>query len=319
MGAPQGPQFDERLGTNQAATRYVECSVPETAALLIVARLTVSSSYGQNVERPAGEQFDTVQFYLPGSSDVAYRVRTFALDHDIHVHQIGWPADRANDLVRTHLDRVYGQVLASVDTIALSSRSTQDVRDAGITAGELEVADAGRFAFWNPDGSRYATRSDPADRQGMKEVVYLGGIARFWLPDSWQIEMSPDDGGCFYDPAGSGTLRLNVLTFDSASAGRPPRLPDTLKAGDRPIDGGRLLAGHEFRVYERDDGADGTRLRFWQILQVLPGQCRMYVFSYARPIEDAGTLADELAMVDREIRRMIPYPERVQGKPHGPR
>ena len=38
---------------------------------------------------------------------------------------------------------------------------------------------------------------------------------------------------------------------------------------------------------------------------------RTYVFSYAYPIEDADRLADELAMVDREVRRMIPYPEPV--------
>jgi hypothetical protein len=36
---------------------------------------------------------------------------------------------------------------------------------------------------------------------------------------------------------------------------------------------------------------------------------RMYVFSYAYPIEDADRLADELAMVDREVCCMIPYPE----------
>jgi hypothetical protein len=141
--------------------RYLECSVPKTVALLIVARLTVSSSYRQNVEQPADERFDTVQFHLPGSGDTAYRVRTFALDHDIHVHQIGCPADRAHELARGHLDRVYGLVLASVNTIALSRQSTQDLRDAGTTSGELEVADGGRFAFWNPDGARYATRSDP--------------------------------------------------------------------------------------------------------------------------------------------------------------
>jgi hypothetical protein len=141
----------------------------ETVALLIAARLTLSSSYGQNVEQQAGEKFDTVQFYLPGSGDVAYRIRTFALDHDIHIHQIGCPANRAHELARTHLDRVYGEVLAAVNTIALSRRSTQDLRDAGIAVGELEVASAGRFAFWNPDGARFATRSEPAgpgERQG---------------------------------------------------------------------------------------------------------------------------------------------------------
>lgn len=237
--------------------------MPESIDLLIVAPLTVSSSYGQNVEEPAGESFDTVQFFLPDGGDAVYRVRTFALDHDIHVHQIGWPADSAHDRARTHLDDAYGQVLAS-------------------------------------------------GRRGMREVVYLGGIARFWLPESWQIEIGADQAGCFYGPAGSGTLRLSVLTVDTAApASGPPPVRHSLKAGERPIDGGRLPSGDEFDVYEKDDHTEGTRLRFWQIVQVLPGQCRIYLFSYAFPIDDAGTLAGELAMVDNEVRRMIPYPERL--------
>ena len=80
---------------------------------------------------------------------------------------------------------------------------------------------------------------------------------------------------------------------------------------ERPIDGGRLAAGHEFDVCEKDDLVERTRLRFWQIVQLLPGQCRIYVFSCACPIDDADGLSGELAMVDREVRRMIPYPERL--------
>ncbi len=155
--------------------------MPETAAVLIVARLTVSSSYGQNVEQPAGERFDTVQFYLSGAGEAACRVRTFALDHDIHVHRIGWPPDRAHELARAHLDRVYGEVLASVDTIGLPRRSTQDLRDTGITVGELEVAAQGGFAFWNPDGARYATRSEPAG-PGEGELAMVDREVRRMVP-----------------------------------------------------------------------------------------------------------------------------------------
>ena len=110
---------------------------------------------------------------------------------------------------------------------------------------------------------------------------------------------------------GSSTLRLNVLTFSTSATSGPPRLRHTLKAGQRAIDSGRLATGHEFDVYEADDPDEGTRLRFWQIAQVLPGQCRVYLFSYAYPAEDAARLAGELAMVDREVRRMVPYPERL--------
>jgi hypothetical protein len=275
----------------------------------------VCSSYGQNVEQPAAERYDTVQFYLPpGAADPVYRIRTFALDHDIHVHQIGRPPDPSDRFIRAHLDRVYGPVLASVDTVALPRLSTQDLIDAGVMSGELEVVAENGYAFWSPDGAPYVTKSEPAgpgERQGMKQVVYLGGIARFWLPDSWQVEMSVDEGGRFYDPDGDSVLRLSVLTFDTSAASGPSRVRHTLKPGERAIDGGRLTTGHEFDVYETDDLDEGTRLRYWQIAQVLPGQCRIYVFSYACAIEDAGALAGELAMVDREVRRMIPYPEPV--------
>jgi hypothetical protein len=123
--------------------------------------------------------------------------------------------------------------------------------------------------------------------------------------------MSAEDGGLFYDPDGDTALRLNVLTFDTSAATAPPRVRHVLKPGERAIDGGRLATGHEFDVYEADDLQEGTRLRWWQIAQVMPGQCRIYVFSYAYPIGDEDVLADELAMVDREVRRMIPHPQPV--------
>jgi hypothetical protein len=220
----------------------------------------------------------------------------------------------SDESVRDHLNRSYSDVLAWLQTVHLSRMSTADLVAAGITSGELElVVDAG-YAFWNPDGGHYATRSEPAgpgERQGMKEVVYLGGVARFWLPESWCVEISVDEGGRFYDPDGDTVLRLNVLTFDTSAATGPARVRHTLKPGERAIDGGRLITGHEFDVYELDDRDEGTTLRFWQIAQVLPGQCRVYVFSYAYDIGAGDTIASELATLDREIRRMIPYPKPI--------
>jgi hypothetical protein len=99
-----------------------------------------------------------------------------------------------------------------------------------------------------------------------------------------------------------------VLTFNSTSAASgPPRLEHTLKAGERSIDRGRLPAGHESDAYETYDPDDGTRVRFWRIAQVMQGQCRIYLFTYAYPAEDAA----RLARVDREVRRMVPHPERL--------
>jgi hypothetical protein len=51
-----------------------------------------------------------------------------------------------------------------------------------------------------------------------KRVVYRGGIASFDLPASWVEEYEAAGGGTFYeDRPDSGTLRLNVLGFDSES------------------------------------------------------------------------------------------------------
>jgi len=126
--------------------------------------------------------------------------------------------------------------------------------------------------------------------------------------------MSPEDGGCFYHPDSQGTLRLSVLTFDTSAATGPPNVRHRLNADERAIDGGQLPNGCEFDVYETDTVEDGdpTRIRFWQIAQVLPGQCRIYLFSYAYPIAAQAMVSADRDMVDREIRQMIPYPEVIR-------
>src|SRR5690242_5713321 len=56
---------------------------------LFVARLTIRSSYVRNVEQPADDVFDTIQLYMPDAGPAVFRIRTFAVDHDIHVHRFG--------------------------------------------------------------------------------------------------------------------------------------------------------------------------------------------------------------------------------------
>lgn len=284
--------------------------------MLIVARLTVRSSYADNREEPAGADCDTVQFYVPAGGGPIFRVRTFALDRDIHIHRIdGWPDDPAST-IRAHLLRTYKDVTASITDVPLRQLSTQDLTDAGLSTGRLVAEPELGFAFWSPGGEHYATISQPVagdGPHGLQEVVYLGGIARFWVPATWEIEMDAEVGGCFYDPEGDGVLRLNVLTFETSAAAQPPVFRTKRKPGERAIDGGTLPNGCEFDVYETDFVEDDqpVRMRFWQIGQALAGQARVYLFSYAYPVAAEEELADELAAVDREIRRMIPYPDPV--------
>lgn len=269
---------------------------------LLVTRLTVRTSYVRSVALPAADTFDTIQLYVPDGGPSVYRVRTFAVDHDIHVHSFGAAGWTIAGL-RAHLDRRSADVMGQVHLVPLPHLDTRDLVAAGIRTGALEVAADLGFAFWNPDGGRYRTRAEPIgrhERDGLREVVHLGGLVRFWLPDSWRIEED-----CFYDPAGDSTLRLNVLTFDTPAVPVRTR-PGT--PGERVIDGGTLPNDCAFDVYEKDDG-EALRTRIWQIAQTLPGQCRLFVFSYTYPAAAAPALAGELAMLDRELRRMIPHPE----------
>ncbi|WP_432837870.1 hypothetical protein [Dactylosporangium sp. CA-092794] len=286
---------------------------------LLIAKLTVRSSYVLDSERPADGRFDTMQFYLPDDGLAVFRIRTFALDHDIHVQRLTPPNGTLEDrvaMLRAHLDRTVGPVLAAVTFVSAPDLSRQDLVAAGIVNGDLHVATEPTFAFWNPGGGQYHTRAAPiapGERDGLSEVVYLGGIARFWLPESWQIEQDVDTGGCFYDPEGTGVLRLNVLTFATPGDGLPALPRSSRKPGERQIDSGILPNDCGFDVYTFDTVEDDEplRIRYWQIAQALPGQCRIFLFSYAYPIVDEDVLADEIALLDRELRRMIPHPTPV--------
>ncbi|RYD35914.1 MAG: hypothetical protein EOP85_18640, partial [Verrucomicrobiaceae bacterium] len=53
---------------------------------LILAVLNIESSYLDNLERPAGDARDTVQFWF--APDTQWRIKTYAIDHDIHIHPV---------------------------------------------------------------------------------------------------------------------------------------------------------------------------------------------------------------------------------------
>jgi hypothetical protein len=129
--------------------------------VLVVFRLAVKSSYAQNVELDASdEEFDTVQFYCGGGD--CWRIKTFAVDQDVHVWNIG----KVEDLVamaRTNTEKHYGDVLS--EGYILKSNSGLDgirleLTDRGLDA-HLEEAKAG-FAFWTPEGTTYRSKSRPA-------------------------------------------------------------------------------------------------------------------------------------------------------------
>lgn len=135
------------------------------SAALVLALLTVESSYIDEVERPRSGVPDTVQFWL--GSESQWRVKTFAIDHDIHVYRLG--DAKAEDSIsqeraELNIRKSYGDVLESLQVICFpepidAASSALILREHGLF-GALEVAPAG-FAFYNPDNARYRTQSEP--------------------------------------------------------------------------------------------------------------------------------------------------------------
>jgi len=133
--------------------------------ILIVALLTTESSYQSEVERPVVAVADTAQFWL--GSKMPWRIRTYAIDHDIHVYSLGARSDGSSfqaSEAEAHLRKHYSEVLAKLVVLKFKDpNNATEVAQVLAThelKGTLEVASAG-FAFYNPDRGKYTTQSQP--------------------------------------------------------------------------------------------------------------------------------------------------------------
>jgi hypothetical protein len=130
---------------------------------LLVFRLTIQSSYAQDVEQPADEDhFDTVQWWL--ATHHTWRIKTFAMDQDIHCHHIG--SSLSETFARQSTEKNYGDVVASSFAVELGNlthiewieKSMQEY--GGLAALEVD-RNGGKFAFWNPLRVQFTSKSSP--------------------------------------------------------------------------------------------------------------------------------------------------------------
>jgi len=133
--------------------------------VLVVVLLTVESSYLQNLERPRDLVPDTVQFWF--TAEVDWRIKTFAIDHDIHVHQIrtGSTARKFSpkDAVAS-TRKNYGDVIETVLLLEIADPNDKGEVDRVLKAhhleGTLEIGKSG-VASYNPDHGQYRSQSNP--------------------------------------------------------------------------------------------------------------------------------------------------------------
>lgn len=132
---------------------------------LLLAVLKVKSSYLQEVEQPLDEATDvpdTLQWWI--GTDSAWRIKSFAIDHDIHTYSIEKGGPEVVELAQANNRKHYGDVIDAQHVVEFQDCSNAtEVQQAFGRLGlapRLEVAE-GLFAFWKPDDARYRTKSQP--------------------------------------------------------------------------------------------------------------------------------------------------------------
>lgn len=132
---------------------------------LVIALLTTESSYMTDVEREATDAPDTVQFWF--SAKGTWRIRTYAIDHDIHIHSVGAPSEGEafgpEDAIE-HFQNSYDDILAKLVTVELKDPADEAETSKALAEydldGIVQMAPAG-FGFYNPDRGTYKTQSEP--------------------------------------------------------------------------------------------------------------------------------------------------------------
>ncbi|HTU34882.1 MAG TPA: hypothetical protein VMF66_13860 [Candidatus Acidoferrum sp.] len=133
--------------------------------VLVLAVLTIKSSYSRNSEAQLESEADvpdTLQWWF--SNGDCWRIRTYAQDHDIHVHRLGKSQQITLELAQRNNLKHYGDVIKVQHVLDFfDCRSEADVstelRRVGLVP-RMETSPGG-FTFWKPDDVEYRTKSLP--------------------------------------------------------------------------------------------------------------------------------------------------------------
>ncbi|MCI0551914.1 MAG: hypothetical protein L0287_13250 [Anaerolineae bacterium] len=143
----------------------------------------------------------------------------------------------------------------------------------------------------------------------LKLITYRGGLVKFRVPITWIEEYESAGGGTFYENIpNSGTLRLNVLTFENTSEYNDKSTIDFLAKSTYAKRGviTSLQKGNAMLTYNEDsmEGTERLRIYYWQIANYVPPKhIRIAVFSYTilAGQESDPLVANELKVVGEQI------------------
>ncbi len=135
---------------------------------LLLAILTVRSSYANRLELPLSSDADlpdTLQWWI-ASSD-AWRIRTYAIDRDVHIHQVVGNPGALLALAMKNNRKHFGGLIEVEHYLNFSDccnpvEVQAEFQRIGL-APRLEIT-VDQFAFWKPDEARYQSQTTPPQR-----------------------------------------------------------------------------------------------------------------------------------------------------------
>jgi hypothetical protein len=133
--------------------------------ILLLALLSVKSSYSREIEAAlenADDVPDTLQWWLGDGG--CWRLRTYALDHDIHAYQVANSLQTTLELAKKNNHDNYGDIIMSQHLIHFVDCANQAELETEFgrigLVPRVEIVN-GQFAFWKPDEMEYSTKSTP--------------------------------------------------------------------------------------------------------------------------------------------------------------
>jgi hypothetical protein len=130
---------------------------------LVLAILRVQSSYLQEIEQPFDGKTgvpDTIQWWI--GPQHSWRIKTFGLDHDIHVEEMVRVGSNLVKNAQEHNLSHYGEVMNRQVTIEFDDCTKDQEARQRLTAFKLapnlEITPDG-YAYWKPDAAVYSCQA----------------------------------------------------------------------------------------------------------------------------------------------------------------
>jgi hypothetical protein len=132
---------------------------------LLLSVLNIKSSYSEKLEIVLEDSQsipDTIQWWF--GTNGCWRIRTYAIDHDIHVYKIGDSPQTTLEMANKNNLKNYGDLIKVQHVVRIvdcSDRSELEKEFGKIRlVANMEISGDG-FAFWKPDDDAYWTKSMP--------------------------------------------------------------------------------------------------------------------------------------------------------------